>query len=145
MAVENVLMGAGQLYSDAAIPWCTYCDPEIAHIGLHVWQARLQNIPVKSFIVMMNDVDRAILDGQSTGFVKIHVAEGTDKILGATIVAPRASEMINEMAVVMRVGIGMKALADVVHTYPAQCEAIMLAAQAYQREQSANNDGNFAL
>jgi pyruvate/2-oxoglutarate dehydrogenase complex dihydrolipoamide dehydrogenase (E3) component len=134
MAVHNALMGALQRQSSTAIPWCTFCDPEIAHIGLHAWEARQQSIPIKSFAVMMHDVDRAITDGQDTGFVKIHVAEGTDRILGATIVASRASEMINEMAVVMSAGIGMRALAAVVHTYPTQSEAIMLAAQAYSRE-----------
>jgi pyruvate/2-oxoglutarate dehydrogenase complex dihydrolipoamide dehydrogenase (E3) component len=134
MAVQNALMQGEQRQSSAAMPWCTYCDPEIAHIGLHVWEARRQSIPIKSFTVMMHDVDRAITDGQDTGFVKIHIAEGSDRILGATIVATRASEMINEMAVVMNTGIGMKALAEVAHTYPAQSEAIMLAAQAYERE-----------
>jgi pyruvate/2-oxoglutarate dehydrogenase complex dihydrolipoamide dehydrogenase (E3) component len=134
LAVQNALMQAQQRQSRLAIPWCTFCDPEIAHIGLHVWEARQNSIPIKSFTVMMHDVDRAITDGQDTGFVKIHIAEGSDKILGATIVASRASELINEMAVIMSAGIGMKALADVVHTYPAQSEAIMLAAQAYTRE-----------
>jgi pyruvate/2-oxoglutarate dehydrogenase complex dihydrolipoamide dehydrogenase (E3) component len=133
IVVQNALMQAQQRQSGAAIPWCTYCDPEIAHIGLHVWEARRQSIPIKSFTVMMHDVDRAITDGEDTGFVKIHIAEGSDRILGATIVASRASELINEMAVIMSAGIGMKALAGVVHTYPAQSEAIMLAAQAYER------------
>lgn len=133
MAVKNALMQGKQRQSGAIIPWCTYCDPEIAHIGLHVWEARRQSIPIKSFTVMMTDVDRAALDGQDTGFVKIHIAEGTDTILGATIVAARASELINEMAVIMSAGIGMKALAEMVHTYPAHSEAIMLAAQAYRR------------
>jgi pyruvate/2-oxoglutarate dehydrogenase complex dihydrolipoamide dehydrogenase (E3) component len=134
MAVRNALTGTQQRQSDTVIPWCTYCDPGIAHIGLHVWEARQQSIPIKSFTVMMHDVDRAITDGQDTGFVKIHVAEGTDRILGATIVASRASEMINEMAVIMSAGMGMRALAEVIHTYPAQSEAIMLAAQAFKRE-----------
>ena len=133
MAVQNALMKTQQRISGSTIPWCTYCDPEIAHIGLHVWEARQQSIPIKSFTVMMHDVDRSITDGQNTGFVKIHIAEGSDRILGATIVASRASELINEMAVVMNTGIGMRALAAVVHTYPAQSEAIMLAAQAYER------------
>jgi pyruvate/2-oxoglutarate dehydrogenase complex dihydrolipoamide dehydrogenase (E3) component len=133
-AVQNALMQAQQRQSDSIIPWCTYCDPEIAHIGLHVWEARQQSIPIKSFTVLMHDVDRAITDGEETGFVKIHTAEGTDKILGATIVASRASELINEMAVIMNAGIGLKALAAIAHTYPAQSEAIMLAAQAYVRE-----------
>jgi pyruvate/2-oxoglutarate dehydrogenase complex dihydrolipoamide dehydrogenase (E3) component len=134
MAVQNALTKAELRWSALPIPWCTFCDPEIAHIGLHVWEARRQSIPIKSFTVMMHDVDRAITDGQDTGFVKIHVAEGSDRILGATIVASRASELINEMAVIMSSGMGMKALAGVAHTYPAQSEAIMLAAQACKRE-----------
>jgi pyruvate/2-oxoglutarate dehydrogenase complex dihydrolipoamide dehydrogenase (E3) component len=134
LAARNALLQGELQWNGSSLPWCTYCDPEIAHIGLHVWEARQQSIPIRSFTVMMHDVDRAITDGQDTGFVKIHLAEGSDSILGATIVASRASELINEMAVVMSSGIGMNALADVAHTYPAQSGAIMLAAQAYQRE-----------
>jgi pyruvate/2-oxoglutarate dehydrogenase complex dihydrolipoamide dehydrogenase (E3) component len=144
MAVRNALTGSHERQSSIATPWCTFCDPEIAHIGLHVWEARQQSIPIKSFTVMMHDVDRSITDGQDTGFVKIHTAERSDRILGATIVASRASELINEMAVIMSAGIGMNALAEVVHTYPAQSEAIMLAAQAYKRSDMAarNRVGN---
>ena len=80
---------------------------------------------------MMQDVDRAITDGQDEGFVKLHVREGTDRILGATIVASRASEMINEVSVAMSAGIGLRDLARVLHTYPAQSEAIRMAAVAY--------------
>ena len=83
---------------------------------------------------MMHDVDRAITDGQDVGFVKIHTAQDSDTILGATIVASRASELINEMAVIMSAGIGMKGLADIAHTYPAQSGGILLAAQAFRRE-----------
>lgn len=137
MAVRNALQDAGQRHDGSVIPWCTFCDPEIAHIGLQVWQARRQSIPIKSYTVMLSDVDRAITDGQETGFVKIHVAEGSDRILGATIVASRASELINEVAVVMSTGIGMEALAEVVHTYPAQSGALVLAAQAYRRDVDA--------
>jgi len=134
MATQNALMQEQLRWSQSPIPWCTYCDPEIAHIGLQVWEARRQSIPVKTFTIMMHDVDRAIVDGQETGFVKIHIAETSDTILGATIVASRASELINEMAVIMNNGIGMMALAEIVHTYPTQSEAIILAAQAYKRE-----------
>jgi len=63
--------------------------------------------------------------------VKIHVGEGTDRILGATIVATRASEMINEISVAMTAGIGLRELARVLHSYPAQCDAIRMAAEAY--------------
>lgn len=133
IAVRNALAGAQERQSRLVIPWCTYCDPEIAHIGLHVWDARLQSVPIKSYTVMMHDVGRAITDGSDTGFVKIHVAEGTDRILGATIVASRASELINEMSVVMSAGIGMNDLSNMTHTYPAESGAIMLAAMAYVR------------
>jgi pyruvate/2-oxoglutarate dehydrogenase complex dihydrolipoamide dehydrogenase (E3) component len=67
--------------------------------------------------------------------VKIHVQLGTDKILGATIVASRASDMINEMSVIMSAGIGMRRLAEILHTYPAQSEAIRLAAMAFIKDQ----------
>lgn len=119
--------------SHLAIPWCTYCDPEIAHIGMNLVEAWQRSIPAKSFTVMMQDVDRAITDGQNDGFVKIYVREGTDEILGATIVAARASEMINEMSVVMSAGIGMHKLATILHSYPAQSDAIRLAALAFVR------------
>jgi pyruvate/2-oxoglutarate dehydrogenase complex dihydrolipoamide dehydrogenase (E3) component len=136
MAVHNALKGGRGRCSTLLIPWCTYCVPEIAHIGMHVWDARKQSVPVKSFTIMMQDVDRAITDGQDTGFVKIHIQDGTDKILGTTIVATRASELINEMSVIMNAGIGMKALAQIVHTYPAQSEGIMLAAAAYANDRA---------
>jgi pyruvate/2-oxoglutarate dehydrogenase complex dihydrolipoamide dehydrogenase (E3) component len=86
---------------------------------------------VKTFTVMMQDVDRAITDGQAEGFVKLHVRDGTDEILGATIVAARASEMINEVSALMSARIGMRKLAGVLHVYPAQSDAIRLAAMAF--------------
>jgi pyruvate/2-oxoglutarate dehydrogenase complex dihydrolipoamide dehydrogenase (E3) component len=135
IAVRNALSGRQDRQSRLVIPWCTYCDPEIAHIGVHVWEARLKSVPIKSYTVMMHDVDRAITDGSDTGFVKIHIAEGTDHILGATIVASRASELINEMSVIMSAGIGMNDLAKIEHTYPAESGAIALAARAFVRRQ----------
>ena len=114
-----------------AIPWCTYTDPEIAHVGLYVKEARAKGIPVKTFTVMMHDVDRAITDGEDEGFVKIHVKEGTDKILGATVAASHAGEMISEISLAMSAGIGLSALARVNHPYPTQGQAIKMAADAY--------------
>jgi pyruvate/2-oxoglutarate dehydrogenase complex dihydrolipoamide dehydrogenase (E3) component len=131
IAVENALLGKARRHIDLIIPRCTYCDPEIAHVGLHVWEAHTRAIPIKSYTVLMHDVDRAITDGQDHGFVKIHVEDGTDRILGATIMASRASELINEISVILNAGIGMTALAEMTHTYPAQSEAIQLAAQAF--------------
>ncbi|HEY5337936.1 MAG TPA: mercuric reductase [Rhizomicrobium sp.] len=134
MAVRNAFQDKGMRHSEMMIPWCTFCEPEIAHVGMQVWDAREKSIPVKTYTVMMQDVDRAITSGQDDGFVKIHVQDGTDRILGATIVATRASELINEVSVIMSAGIGMRALSRVIHTYPAQSEAIRLAALAYEKD-----------
>jgi pyruvate/2-oxoglutarate dehydrogenase complex dihydrolipoamide dehydrogenase (E3) component len=143
MAIDNLLRAKRTRRNEMLIPWCTYCDPEIAHVGLQVWEAREQSIPVKSFTVMMQDVDRAITDDQGRGFVKIHVRSGSDQIVGATIVASRASEMINEICVAMRANMGLLALAEVLHTYPSQCDAIRAAAAAFVQDnefRSADGD-----
>jgi pyruvate/2-oxoglutarate dehydrogenase complex dihydrolipoamide dehydrogenase (E3) component len=80
---------------------------------------------------MMHDVDRAITDGEDQGFVKIHVKEGSDKILGATVAASHAGEMISEISLAMNAKIGLSALARVNHPYPTQTQAIKMAADAY--------------
>jgi len=98
-----------------------------------VREARDRNIPVKTFTVPMHDVDRAITDSEDAGFVKIHVRERTDRILGATIVARHAGEMINEITLAMVAGIGLRTLSNVIHAYPTQAEAIRKAADAYSR------------
>ncbi len=133
IAVRNALFLGRQRIGALTVPWCTYTDPEVAHVGLYVRQARERDIPVKTFTVPMHDVDRAVTDGEETGFVKIHVREGTDRILGATIVARHAGEMVNVISLAMVAGIGLGALAEVIHAYPTQGEAIRQAAQAYQR------------
>jgi pyruvate/2-oxoglutarate dehydrogenase complex dihydrolipoamide dehydrogenase (E3) component len=133
IVVRNALFFGRQRLSTLTIPWCTYTDPAIAHVGLYVRQARERGIPVKTFTIPMHEVDRAIADDEETGFVKIHVRERTDRILGATIVARHAGEMINEVTLAMVAGIGLRTLARVIHAYPTQAEAIKKAADAYNR------------
>ncbi len=135
IAANNAVGRAAQRHSGLTIPWCTFCAPEIAHVGLQVWEARKRSIPIKTYTVMMHDIDRAITDCQDNGFVKLHVAEGKDRILGATIVASRASEMINEVCVAMHSGIGLRRLAKVIHTYPSQSAAIRSAALSLDEPQ----------
>ena len=131
IAAHNALSLRRRRISALTIPWCTYTDPEIAHVGLYVREARDRDIPVRTFTVPMHDVYRAIADGEETGFVKIHVRERTDRILGATIVARHAGEMINEITLAIVAGIGLRTLARVIHAYPTQAEAIKKAADAY--------------
>jgi pyruvate/2-oxoglutarate dehydrogenase complex dihydrolipoamide dehydrogenase (E3) component len=133
VAVRNALFFGRERLSALIIPWCTYTDPEIAHIGLYVREARENDIPVTTFTILMHDVDRAVTDGEEDGFVKIHVRQGSDRILGATVVACHAGEMINGLSLAITSGIGLRALAKVIHTYPTQADAIKMAAKAYNR------------
>ncbi|MEJ0046223.1 MAG: mercuric reductase [Rhodospirillales bacterium] len=133
IAMRNALFPGRKRLSGLMIPWCTYTDPEIAHVGLYVREARQMDVPVRTFTILMHDVDRAITDGEEDGFVKIHVKQGTDRILGATVVARHAGEMINGLSLAITAGIGLRALARVVHTYPTQAEAIKMAADAFNR------------
>jgi pyruvate/2-oxoglutarate dehydrogenase complex dihydrolipoamide dehydrogenase (E3) component len=133
IVVQNALFRGRQRLSALTIPWCTYTDPEIAHVGLYVRQARERGISVQTFTIPMHDVDRAIADDEEAGFVKIHVRERTDQILGATIVARHAGEMISEITLAIVAGIGLRTLARVIHPYPTQAAAIRKAADACDR------------
>jgi pyruvate/2-oxoglutarate dehydrogenase complex dihydrolipoamide dehydrogenase (E3) component len=100
---------------------------------MYVTEARRKNIPVKTFTILMHEVDRAITDGEEEGFVKLHVREGTGKILGATVVASHAGDLINEISLAMSAGLGLDALARVNQPYPTQSQAIRMAAGAHAR------------
>ena len=130
IVVRNALLRGRQRMSALTVPWCTYTDPQVAHVGLYVRQARAQGIPVKTYTVPMHDVVRAITDGEEQGFVKIHVREGSDRILGSTIVGRHAGELINHISLAMVAGLGLRRLARVIHAYPTQGEAVRQAAQA---------------
>lgn len=133
IVVSNALFGGRKRLSALTIPWCTYTDPEIAHVGLYVPEALRAGIPVRTFTILMQDVDRAVTDGEDIGFVKIHIREGSDRILGATVVARHAGEMINGISLAITAGIGLQEFSEVIHTYPTQAEAIKMAAEAYRR------------
>jgi pyruvate/2-oxoglutarate dehydrogenase complex dihydrolipoamide dehydrogenase (E3) component len=142
IVVQNALFDGRQRLSALIIPWCTYTDPAIAHVGLYVRQAREQDVPVKTFTIPMHDAYRAICDSEEEGFVKIHVREGTDQILGATIVARHAGDMIHEITLAMVAGIGLSTLGSVIYASPTQGEAIKKAADAYNLTRlGANADG----
>lgn len=115
------------------IPWCVYTDPEVAHVGLSPAQARERGVAVETFTLPLTSLDRAVLEGEEQGFVKIHVKKGSDRILGATVVCPRAGELIAELTVAMQAGLGLGFLASVIHPYPTFAENIRKAGDAYNR------------
>lgn len=104
------------------MPWCTFTEPEIAHVGIYEKDAKEKGIEVETYTYKLDEVDRAILDGEDEGFTRIHIEKGTDKIVGATIVAAHAGEMISEFSVLMKAGAGAKTLGGTIHPYPTQAE-----------------------
>lgn len=133
IVIQNALFFGRKKLSALTMPWCTYTDPEIAHVGLHEHEAAERGIAIKTFHVAFADVDRAIADGEEDGFVKIHVKQGSDEIVGATIVAKHAGDMISELTLAMVAKVGLGTLANVIHPYPTQAEAIRKAGDAYNR------------
>ncbi len=133
IVIQNALFKGRKKSSSLVIPWCTYTSPEIAHVGLYEQQAREKGIEVDTFIQNFRGVDRAILDGQEDGFVKIHVRKGTDTLVGATIVARHAGDMISEISLAMTHGLGLKKIGSTIHPYPTQAEAIRKLGDQFSR------------
>ncbi|HEY9642870.1 MAG TPA: FAD-dependent oxidoreductase, partial [Coleofasciculaceae cyanobacterium] len=119
--------------SSLVMPWVTYTDPEIAHVGLYEQEARDQGIAVNTIKIPFSEVDRAVADGEESGFLKILHKQGSDQILGATIVARHAGDMISEVTTAIVHQIGLSKLSSVIHPYPTQAECIKKAADAYRR------------
>jgi pyruvate/2-oxoglutarate dehydrogenase complex dihydrolipoamide dehydrogenase (E3) component len=132
--IQNALFpGPKKRISRLVVPWCTYTDPEIAHVGLYAHEAEQKGIKLDTWRIEMSDVDRAIAEGDTEGFLKVHCKQGTDTILGATIVSLHAGEIISEITTAMVNGIGLGSFSGVIHPYPTQAEAIRKAADLYNR------------
>ena len=133
IVIQNALFKGRKKSSSLIIPWSTYTSPEIAHVGLYEKQAEEKNIKVDTYVQKFHDVDRAILDGEDDGFVKVHVKKGTDRIVGATVVASHAGDMISEITLAMTHGLGLGKIGSTIHPYPTQAEAIRRLGDQYSR------------
>ncbi len=133
IVIQNALFMGRKKSTSLVMPWCTYTSPEIAHVGLYEGQAKEKGIEIDTFVQALRDVDRAILDGEDEGFVKVHVKKGTDTIVGATIVARHAGDMISEITLAMTHGLGLKKIGSTIHPYPTQAEAIRKLGDQYSR------------
>ena len=133
IVIQNALFMGRAKASNLLIPWCTYTSPEIAHVGLSADDAERQQMGIDTYTQELEDVDRAILEGDTAGFVRVHVRKGTDQIIGATIVARNAGDMISEITLAMNNRIGLKKIAGTIHPYPTQAEAIRRLGDAYHR------------
>jgi pyruvate/2-oxoglutarate dehydrogenase complex dihydrolipoamide dehydrogenase (E3) component len=131
--IANALFMGRRKSSALTIPWCTYTDPEVAHVGMYEGDAREKGIEVTTLTAPLTSVDRALLDGETEGFARVHLKKGTDRILGATIVARHAGEMINELSLAITSGLGLSSVGKTIHPYPTQAEAIRKLADEYNR------------
>ncbi len=136
IVVRYALLLRTNMLSSLVMPWCTYTDPEVAHVGLSEHEAGERGIAIDTYEVPLREVDRAITDGEDEGFVKIHVKKGSDRILGATIVAAHAGEMISEITLAMVAKLGLRKFVNVIHPYPTQAEGIKRAAGAWLRSRA---------
>jgi pyruvate/2-oxoglutarate dehydrogenase complex dihydrolipoamide dehydrogenase (E3) component len=131
--VQNALFAPTASTANLVVPWCTYTSPEVAHVGLYERDARARGIEVDTLTVPLHDVDRAVLDGEDEGFLRVHLRRGSDEILGATLVAEHAGEMIGELCLAITAKIGLGTIQRTIHPYPTQAEAIRKAADAWRR------------
>lgn len=133
IVIQNALFRGRKKFSTLTIPWCTYTSPEIAHVGLHEKEAADRGIPVDTYTQHLGDVDRAILEGDDEGMVRVHVKRGTDEILGATVVARNAGDLVCEITLAMTHRMGLAKIGSAIHPYPTQAEAIRKLGDQYNR------------
>jgi pyruvate/2-oxoglutarate dehydrogenase complex dihydrolipoamide dehydrogenase (E3) component len=133
IVVQNALFFGRARASRLIIPWTTYTSPEVAHVGMYEKDARMAGLQVDTLTIPMHQVDRAVLDGETDGLLRLHLKKGTDRILGATLVAEHAGEMISEITVAMTSGLGLGRIGATIHPYPTQAEVFRKAADAWRR------------
>ncbi len=133
MVIQNALFFGRLKASNLITPWATYTSPELAQVGYTAASAAKAGVAIRTFTVELHDVDRARLEGDTRGFCRVHVREGTDVIVGATIVAPNAGDMISEVTLAMTNKLGLGAIGSTMHPYPTQGEALRKVADAWRR------------
>ena len=131
IVLQNALFGGRKKISALTIPWCTYTDPEVAHVGMYEKEAAEKGLDIETLKIPLSEVDRALLDGDERGFLKITYQKRNGKILGATLVAGHAGEMLSELSVAMEAGFSVGRLSSVIHPYPTQAEIFRKAGDIY--------------
>ena len=134
LAAENALGSEPRRRDYAALPWVAFTDPQVAAVGLDERRAREEGIAIDVAKLPLSSVPRALAARDTRGFIKLVKARGTDRLLGATILAPEAGDLIMEPALAIRHGIGVSELASAFHPYLTQSEGIKLAAQAFSKD-----------
>jgi pyruvate/2-oxoglutarate dehydrogenase complex dihydrolipoamide dehydrogenase (E3) component len=134
-AAVNALFGRIRKFkvNYSIVPWATYTDPEVARVGLTDAEAEARGIDVEVTRHELGHIDRAIADGETRGFIKVLTRRGSDRVVGVTIVAPQAGELISEYVLAMTHGIGLRKLMGTIHVYPTSAEINKFAASDWRR------------
>ena len=117
----------------SVIPWATFVEPEVARVGLNELEAKEKGIACEVTVYGIDDLDRAIADGEAHGFVKVLTVPGKDRILGVTIVGDHAGDLIAEYVLAMKQGIGLNRILGTIHIYPTLAEANKYAAGVWKK------------
>ena len=131
LCIANALDGANRRARELVVPHCTYTDPEVAQVGLTPRQAREEGIAIDEYRLELAKVERAFIDGEEEGFAAIYTRRGSGEIVGATLVAAHAGEMISELTLAMTHKVPLEVLAETVHCYPTQAEVFQRIALQY--------------
>ncbi len=133
IVVANALFPGRQRASSLVIPWCTYTDPEVAQVGLTAAAAEREGVAIDTVTVQWDEVDRAVLDGTTDGFVRLHLASGTARLVGATVVGAHAGDLIAEATLAITNGVDLGGIGETIHPYPTLAEAYRKAADQWRR------------
>jgi pyruvate/2-oxoglutarate dehydrogenase complex dihydrolipoamide dehydrogenase (E3) component len=131
LCVANALDEANRRARELVVPHCTYTDPEVAQVGLTPRRAREEGIAIDEYRLELAKVERAFIDGEEEGFAAIYTRRGSGEIVGATLVAAHAGEMISELTLAMTHKVPLEVLAETVHCYPTQAEVFQRIALQY--------------
>lgn len=131
MVIQNAFFFGRKKASDLVIPWCTYTDPELAHVGINLKEAE-KDPAIRTINIPFEFLDRAMLDGATEGMLRVHYGK-KGKILGGTLVAGHAGEMIGELALAITKGMSLSDLSATIHPYPTQSEVFRRAGDEYRK------------
>jgi pyruvate/2-oxoglutarate dehydrogenase complex dihydrolipoamide dehydrogenase (E3) component len=134
LVVRNALFFGRGKTGDLVIPWCTYTTPELAHVGISHDEAAKRGDDVQTVTVPLAEVDRARLDGEDEGFLRVYLKAGSDTIVGATLVSEQAGDLISQITQAMVTGVGLGKLGETIFPYPTRAEVIRKAADQWRRQ-----------
>jgi pyruvate/2-oxoglutarate dehydrogenase complex dihydrolipoamide dehydrogenase (E3) component len=137
VAVTNALLKVPSKIDKDHVPWVTYTEPELAHVGAHASDLDADGVSYETYHFPYDQLDRAITEGETTGQIKVHAKSLTGKILGASVLGERAGELITAFTIAMRNGVTLRNIGDTIHPYPAYGEGVRrVADQWYVQKQS---------